>query len=70
MFILQCQIQINLNTDAESENLYPQIIEAACCYLKDENRLTNIRQYLEVLSHTEFDFDDDITKVTNNNTFN
>lgn len=43
--------------------MYSQVVEAAHQYLKDENRLANIRQYLEVLRHTEFVFNDEITEV-------
>lgn len=56
-------MQIILKIDAESENIHNQVVEAAHQYLKDENRLANIRQYLEVLRRTEFIFDDEITKV-------
>lgn len=56
-------MQIILNVDADSENLYSQIVEAAHQYLKDENRLANIRQYIEALKHTEFAFHEEITKV-------
>lgn len=56
-------MQIVLNVDADSENLYSQVIEAAHQYLKDENRLANIRQYIEVLRHEEFVFNEEITKV-------
>ncbi|XP_019886689.2 mini-chromosome maintenance complex-binding protein isoform X2 [Ooceraea biroi] len=60
---IPCPMQIALNVDAESENLYGQVVEAARQYLKDENRLANIRQYLEALRHTEFVINEDITKV-------
>lgn len=56
-------MQVILNVDAESENLYTQVVEAAHQYLKDENRLANIRQYLDVLRHTEFVINEDITEV-------
>lgn len=56
-------MQIILNVDADSENLYNQVVEAAHQYLKDENRLANIRQYIEALKHTEFVFNEEITKV-------
>lgn len=56
-------MQIVLNVDADSENLYSQVIEAAHQYLKDENRLANIRQYIEALKHVEFVFNEEITKV-------
>lgn len=56
-------MQIILDVDAESENLYDQVVEAAHQYLKDENRLMNIRQYLQALKYTEFVFNEEITKV-------
>lgn len=56
-------MRVILNVDAESENLYDQVAEAAHQYLKDENRLMNIRRYLQALRHTEFIFNEEITKV-------
>lgn len=57
-------MQIILNVDADSENLYSQVIEAAYQYLKDENRLANIRQYIEALnSNVEFIFNEETKKV-------
>jgi len=56
-------MQIILNVDADSENLHSQVVEAAHQYLKDENRLANIRQYIEALKHAEFVFNEEITKV-------
>lgn len=56
-------MQIILNVDTDSENLYSQVVEAAHHYLKDENRLANIRQYIEVLKQAEFVFNEEITKV-------
>lgn len=58
-------MQVILNVDAESENVYSQVIEAAHQYLNDETRLTNIRQYLEIFRHTDFVFNEEITKVCN-----
>lgn len=60
---LQCPMQVILNVDAESQNLYSQVLEAARQYLKEENRLANIRQYLETLRHTEFVFDEQVMEV-------
>jgi DNA polymerase/3'-5' exonuclease PolX len=56
-------VQVILNVDAESENVYSQVIEAAHQYLNDETRLANIRQYLEVFKHTDFVFNEEITKT-------
>ncbi|KAL0111920.1 hypothetical protein PUN28_013261 [Cardiocondyla obscurior] len=60
---IPCAMQIILNVDADSENIYDQVIEAGHQYLKDENRLANIRQYIEALKHAEFAFNDEITKI-------
>jgi len=60
---IPCPMQIILNVDADSENLYSQVVEAAHQYLKDENRLANIRQYIEALRHAEFVFNEEITKI-------
>lgn len=57
-------MQIVLNVDADTENLYSQVIEAAHQYLKDDNRLVNIRQYIETLKHTgSFNFNGEMAKV-------
>ncbi|OAD57260.1 Mini-chromosome maintenance complex-binding protein, partial [Eufriesea mexicana] len=56
---IPCQTQVVLKVDSESKNVYPQIMEIAEQYLKDENRLINIRQYLETIRDTEFEFNDE-----------
>lgn len=56
-------IQVLLKTDRETEDLYPQVVEAAKQYLKDEDRLNNIRQYLEILKHSDFRFNEEITDI-------
>lgn len=62
----QCQTQIILKVDSESENLYSQVKEIAEQYLRDENRLINIRQYLEIIRDTKFELnDEDVIKVIN-----
>ncbi|XP_066598815.1 mini-chromosome maintenance complex-binding protein-like isoform X2 [Prorops nasuta] len=58
-----CPMQVVLNVDEDSEKMYPQVIEATHQFLKDEIRLTRIRQYLEVLKFTDFQFTEDVTKV-------
>ncbi|KYN50624.1 hypothetical protein ALC57_17474 [Trachymyrmex cornetzi] len=59
-----CPTQIVLNVDAETENLYSQVTEAAHQYLKDDNRLVNIRQYIETLKHTRpFNLTEEMTKI-------
>lgn len=55
-----CPTQIVLKTDSESGNLYSQIMEMAEHFLKDGDRLANIRQYIEVIRNTKFEFSDDI----------
>lgn len=61
--LFQCQIHVALKIDPESENHYPQVIEITEQYLKDEIRLTNIRQYIEVVRKMKFEFNDDIIQV-------
>ncbi|KAL2747596.1 mini-chromosome maintenance complex-binding protein isoform X2 [Vespula maculifrons] len=58
---IPCPTQVVLKE--ESENLYLQVIEIVNQYLKDQNRLTDIRHYLEVLRHIEFEFNEDVTNV-------
>lgn len=66
IYPFQCQTQIILKIDSESENLYSQVKEIAEQYLRDENRLINIRQYLEVIRDTKFELnDEDVIKVIN-----
>lgn len=60
---IPCPTQVALKTDSESEELYPQVVEAAEQYLKDESRVANIRHYLEVVKHAEFEFKEDVTKI-------
>ncbi|XP_028045441.2 mini-chromosome maintenance complex-binding protein [Monomorium pharaonis] len=60
---IPCPMEIILNVDTDSENLYTQVVEAAHQYLKDENRLANIRQYIEALRHAEFVFNEEVTKI-------
>ncbi|XP_053996434.1 mini-chromosome maintenance complex-binding protein [Hylaeus anthracinus] len=57
---IPCQTQVALKIDAESENLYPRVLEIAKQYLKDGNRLTNIRQYLKHVKNVKFEFNEDI----------
>ncbi|XP_033207989.1 mini-chromosome maintenance complex-binding protein isoform X2 [Belonocnema kinseyi] len=60
---IQCNNQVALNVDSETEGLFPQVVEAAQQYLKDEDRLNNIRQYLHMLRHAKFEFDEEMTEV-------
>lgn len=64
---IPCQTQVALKVDSESENVYPQIIEITEQYLKDENRLINIRQYLATIRHAKFEFNnEDVVKEIQN----
>ncbi|XP_031835195.1 mini-chromosome maintenance complex-binding protein [Nomia melanderi] len=63
---IPCQNQVVLKIDAESKNVYPHVIEVAEQYLKDENRLKDIRQYLKVVKDVKFQFNDDIVKEVQN----
>ncbi|CAK9827937.1 Mini-chromosome maintenance complex-binding protein [Anthophora retusa] len=64
---IPCETQVVLKTDSESKNIYPQIMEIAEQYLKDENRLASIRQYLEVVRDIKFEFnDEDVIKEIQN----
>ncbi|XP_011049516.1 PREDICTED: mini-chromosome maintenance complex-binding protein isoform X2 [Acromyrmex echinatior] len=59
-----CPTQVVLNVDAETENLYSQVTEAAHQYLKDDNRLVNIRQYIETLKYTRpFNLTEGMAKI-------
>lgn len=60
---IPCVMQVPLKTDPETEKDYLQVVKAAKQYLKDENRLNNIRQYLELLRRTDFKLGEDITDV-------
>ncbi|XP_076238488.1 mini-chromosome maintenance complex-binding protein [Calliopsis andreniformis] len=64
---IPCQTQVILKTDPESENLYLQVMEIAEQYLKkDEDRLTNIRRYIEVTRKAKFEFNDDVIEEIQN----
>ncbi|XP_076661260.1 mini-chromosome maintenance complex-binding protein [Halictus rubicundus] len=59
---IPCQNQVVLKIDAESKDVYPHVIEIAEQYLKDEDRLADIRQYLKVIKKTKFELDEEIVK--------
>ncbi|XP_078040567.1 mini-chromosome maintenance complex-binding protein isoform X2 [Augochlora pura] len=59
---IPCQNQVALKIDTESKDVYPHVIEIAVQYLKDENRLVDIRQYLKLIKSTKFEFDEEIVK--------
>ncbi|XP_076764634.1 mini-chromosome maintenance complex-binding protein [Xylocopa sonorina] len=64
---IPCQTQVVLKVESESENVYPQIMEIAEQYLKDENRLANIRQYLEIIRDAKFELNnEDVIKEIQN----
>ncbi|XP_043287663.1 mini-chromosome maintenance complex-binding protein isoform X2 [Venturia canescens] len=58
---IPCPTQIPLMVDEDTEDLYPRVMEAARQYLRDEERLSKIRDYLEVARIGEFEFGGDIT---------
>ncbi|XP_058797024.1 mini-chromosome maintenance complex-binding protein isoform X2 [Phymastichus coffea] len=60
---VSCRQQIVLKPDPETVKLYPHVLEAAKQYLKDENRLTDIRQYISTLKHAKFDFTEETSEV-------
>ncbi|XP_015593977.1 mini-chromosome maintenance complex-binding protein isoform X2 [Cephus cinctus] len=57
---IPCVIQVIVKPDEDTENLYPQVVQAAKQYLKDDKRLNDIRQYLESMRHSDFQFNDEI----------
>ncbi|XP_029047790.1 mini-chromosome maintenance complex-binding protein [Osmia bicornis bicornis] len=63
---IPCQNQVVLKIDSESESVYPEINEIAEQYLKNENRLTNIRSYLAAVRKTKFEFNEGVTKDIQN----
>lgn len=64
---ITCPTQVALKVEPESENIYPQILELTEHYLKDKDRVSNIRQYLEIARETKFEFsDDDVMKEIEN----
>ncbi|KAF7990707.1 hypothetical protein HCN44_000512 [Aphidius gifuensis] len=60
---IPCFMHTPLKIDEETEKLYPQVVEAAGQYLKDENRLNDIRQYLEISRNQSFNLGDDVLEV-------
>lgn len=55
-----------MKIDSESEKVYSEIIELAEQYLKNENRLTNIRSYLAAVRNAKFEFNENVTKEIQN----
>ncbi|XP_012274497.1 mini-chromosome maintenance complex-binding protein isoform X2 [Orussus abietinus] len=62
-------MQVPLKTEEETSNLYPQILEATKHFLKDENRLNDIRRYLEASRHADFQFNEEISNVDHSRRF-
>ncbi|XP_057329438.1 mini-chromosome maintenance complex-binding protein [Microplitis mediator] len=58
-----CVMQVPIKVDEETEKTYPQVVQAAKMFLKDEQRLANFRGYLELMRGKEFKLGDDITDV-------
>lgn len=44
--------------------MYPQVLEAAKQYLKDETRLDDIRHYVSALKNAKFEWTDEMTDVS------
>ncbi|XP_076398019.1 mini-chromosome maintenance complex-binding protein [Megachile rotundata] len=63
---IPCQNQVMLKIDAESGNIYSEIIEIAEQYLKNENRLKDIRLYLAAVRKAKFEFNENVTKEIQN----
>ncbi|XP_034951618.1 mini-chromosome maintenance complex-binding protein [Chelonus insularis] len=60
---IPCIMQIPLKSDPETEDMYAQVVEAANQYLSGENRLNNIRYYLESCRRITFVPGEDICSV-------
>lgn len=65
-FLFKCERQIVLEKSTESENLYSEIMEATRQYLKDESRISNIRNYLSTSRRRDIKIDDKIGDVSTN----
>ncbi|XP_001600675.2 mini-chromosome maintenance complex-binding protein isoform X1 [Nasonia vitripennis] len=60
---IPCPNRVVLRPDPETVNVYPQVLEAAKQFLKDETRLNDIRQYVNSLKNAKFDFAKETAKV-------
>ncbi|KAJ8667055.1 hypothetical protein QAD02_008717 [Eretmocerus hayati] len=60
---IPCQHQIRIQPDPETVNVYPQVLEAAKLYLKDENRLNSIRSYISTLKTAKFELTDETSAI-------
>ena len=52
-----------LKPDPEIVKHYPQVLEAAKLYLKDESRLNDMRMYVNSLKNANFEFSDETADV-------
>lgn len=60
---IPCAMQIPLIINQETDKVYQQVIEATKQFLKNPERLNNIRGYLELLQKNQFKLKDDITDI-------
>ncbi|KAG8034980.1 hypothetical protein G9C98_008056 [Cotesia typhae] len=60
---IPCAMEIPLIINQETDKVYQQIIEATKYFLKNPERLNNIRGYLELLKKNQFKLKDDITDI-------
>ncbi|XP_044583274.1 mini-chromosome maintenance complex-binding protein [Cotesia glomerata] len=60
---IPCAMQIPLKINEETDKVYSQVIEATKQFLKNSERLNNIRGYFELLHKNEFKLKDDITDI-------
>ncbi|CAD6202129.1 GSCOCG00002955001-RA-CDS [Cotesia congregata] len=60
---IPCAMQIPLKINEETDKVYSQVIEATKQFLKNSERLNNIRGYLELLHSNELKLKDDITDI-------
>ncbi|XP_012269288.3 mini-chromosome maintenance complex-binding protein [Athalia rosae] len=61
--MIPCDRQIVLEKSSENENLYAEILKATMQYLKDESRVTNIRNYLKIARHRDIEIEDSVGDV-------
>lgn len=61
--MIPCDRQVLLEKSPESEALYTEILEATRQYLRDEARISNIRNYLKISRHREIEIENKISDV-------
>ncbi|XP_015110478.1 mini-chromosome maintenance complex-binding protein [Diachasma alloeum] len=54
---LPCMVQVPLNIDSDIENRYPQVLQLVEQFLKDEDRLNDVRKYFKQLQLLDFQID-------------